>query len=206
MSWTVGLTGGIASGKTAVADLLIASGVPVLDADQAARDVVEPGTPALDAIIKHFGQDILTAEGALDRAALRTRVFHQPADRKVLESIVHPAVRTAMNDWRARQSAAYCVLAIPLLVESGLQAMVDRVLLVDTPPALQRQRLMQRDDIDGPLADRMIQAQANRDTRLAVADDVIDNSGPYEALAPQVHALHQRYLELAGGKPMTAPQ
>ena len=105
MTWTVGLTGGIASGKTAVAALLIASGVPVLDADQAARDVVEPGTPALDAIIKHFGQDILTAEGALDRAALRTRVFHQPADRKVLESIVHPAVRTAMNDWRARQSA-----------------------------------------------------------------------------------------------------
>lgn len=196
MTPTVGLTGGIASGKTAVATLLEAQGVPVLDADQAARDVVEPGTPGLAAIVERFGADVLDASGALDRAALRARVFNQQDDRRALEAIIHPAVRLAMRKWQSQQTTAYCVLAIPLLVESGLQSTVDRVLVVDTAPERQRERLIRRDGIDDDLAQRMMQSQTDRDTRLAHADDVIDNNGLPEALAPQVLALHARYLRL----------
>ena len=193
----IGLTGGIASGKTAVAEAFAARGVPVVDADRLAREVVEPGRPALAAIVEAFGRDYLTADGALDRRRLRELVFKDPARRRQLEAIVHPAVREAEARALAGLSAPYVVIAIPLLAETGQRDRFDRVLVVDCPEAVQKSRLMARDGIDAGAAEAMLAAQATRAERLAIADDVIDNGGARDALEPQVERLHRRYLAAA---------
>lgn len=200
MIWTVGLTGGIASGKSAASRVFESLGIPVLDADQTARDVVAPGTPALERIVQTFGQEILTPDGALDRAGLRRMVFNNASQRQALEAIVHPAVRQAMQQWRASQNAAYCVLAIPLLVESGLTTMTDRVLVIDVDEAVQRQRLMARDQIDAALAERMIRSQITRQDRLGAADDVVENHAGLAELESEIQDLHRRYLSLSRGE------
>jgi dephospho-CoA kinase len=196
--FVVALTGGVASGKSAVTRRFEALGVPVHDADAAARAVVEAGTPGLAAIVAAFGETALLPDGTLDRRAMRARVFADADARRRLEAIVHPRV----NDWLHARVAAergpYALLAIPLLVETWPQyAWVDRVLVVDAPDALRLERLMQRDGIDPAAAERMLAAQASRAQRLARADDVIDNSGDPATLDAAVAALHARYLTLA---------
>jgi len=194
---TIGLTGGIASGKSLVSSAFEALGVPVMDADFAARAIVEPGTPALKAIVQRFGAAILQADGSLDRRALRARVFSDGSQRRQLEAITHPAIRDYLRTWRDSRSSPYCILAIPLLVEGSSRALVDRVLVVDVPESLQLERLIQRDGVDEILAQRMIAAQASRAQRLAAADDVIVNDGSAESAQQEVTRLHRQYLELA---------
>ena len=200
MSLCIGLTGGIASGKSTVAEHFIALGVPLIDADQVARDVVASGSEGLSAVIAHFGEDFLDADGSLDRRKLRERVFADPAERKALEAMLHPRIRQALADWRAGLTAPYGILMAPIMTEAGFDALVDRILVVDVSRDTQIARLIQRDDIDTTLAEQMLAAQADRATRLARADDVIDNSGAPQAIKAQVEALHERYLALASEK------
>jgi dephospho-CoA kinase len=198
--FTIGLTGGIASGKSEVSRRFEALGIVVADADLAAREVVAPGSPALARIVERFGADIVQADGTLDRALLRQRVFANDDERRALEAITHPAIRRHMMDICAAAPGPYVIAAIPLLTEVGGRAAypwLDRILVVDTPVALQHARLLRRDNINAELADRMIQAQATREQRLALADDVIVNDGHPDALQAQVEALDQRYRELA---------
>lgn len=194
----VGITGGIASGKTTVCDAFAALGVPVIDTDQIARDVVAPGTAGLAAVVHAFGDDIVQDDGTLDRHKLRKIVFASDADRRQLESLLHPRI-LAETDRRidALGPVPWCLVAIPLLVESGARERVDRVLVVDCPPSLQIARLMARDGEDEAGARRILGAQASRQARLAVADDVISNDGDRERLVPQVAQLHALYQRLA---------
>lgn len=199
----VGLTGGIAAGKSAVSRRFEALGVPVYDADVAARAVVEPGTPGLAAIVEAFGAEVLDKAGGLDRPAMRRRVFADLTARKRLEAIIHPRVRQWLHDRAHAETAPYCLLAIPLLVENiAHYRWIDRVLLVDVPEPLQIERLLTRDGIDEALAKRMLAQQATRSERLALADDVIVNDGNEATLDHVVAALHRRYLALAGDKPL----
>jgi len=194
----IGLTGGIAAGKTAVTRRFEALGVHVHDADVAARDVIEPGTSGLAEVVAAFGADVLDDAGRLDRAAMRQRVFTDPGARRTLEAIIHPRVRQWLHDRAMAEAGPYCLLAIPLLVENiEHYRWIDRVLLVDAPEATQLARLTARDGIDETLARRMLANQAVREERLAIAHDVIDNSGDEAALDQAVVHLHQRYLELA---------
>ena len=197
-SYVIALTGGIAAGKSAVTRRFAALGVPVHDADVAAREVVAPGSEGLAAVIAAFGDGALDAHGHLDRAAMRRRVFADPSARETLEAIVHPRVRQWLHERALADTAPYCLLAIPLLVENlDHYRWIDRVLVVDAPADLQLARLMARDGIDEALARRMLAQQADRAQRLALAHDVIDNSGDEAALDAAVAALHQRYLALA---------
>jgi len=197
-AFVVAVTGGIASGKSAVTRRFEALGVPVHDADVAARAVIAPGTPGLQAVVEAFGADVLDADGALDRAAMRRRVFADAGARRTLESIIHPRVRAWLRQRADEQHDPYGLLAIPLLAENiDSYRWVDRVLVVDAPEATQLARLQQRDGIDAALAQRMLDGQASRAQRLALADDVIDNSGDEAALDGAVAALHQRYLALS---------
>ena len=193
----VGLTGGIASGKSTVAAAFASRGVPVIDTDQLAREVVEPGQPALAAVVAEFGADLLGPDARLDRGRLPSLVFADAARRKRLEAILHPAIRAALAARVATVTAPYVVLAIPLLVEVGLDHDVERVRVVDCPPALQMARLAARDGETSAAAAAILAAQASRDARLAAADDVLDNTGTLVALDAQVDTLHERYLELA---------
>ena len=194
----IGLTGGIAAGKTAVTRRFEALGVHVHDADVAARDVIEPGTSGLAEVVAAFGADVLDDAGRLDRAAMRQRVFADPGARRTLEAIIHPRVRQWLHDRAMAETGPYSRLAIPLLVENiEHYRWIDRVLLVDAPEATQLARLTARDGIDETLARRMLANQAVREERLAIAHDVIDNSGDEAALDQAVVHLHQRYLELA---------
>lgn len=198
----VALTGGVAAGKSAVTQRFQALGVPVHDADVAAREVIEPGTAGLSAIVAAFGTEVLDDAGRLDRPAMRQRVFAHAETRAKLEAIIHPRVRLWLRERALAERAPYCVLAIPLLVENLAQyRWVDRVLVVDAPESLQISRLIARDGIDATLARRMLAQQATRAERLASADDVIDNSGDEATLAGAVSTLHQRYLELAAARP-----
>jgi dephospho-CoA kinase len=194
------LTGGVASGKTTVAGLFAALGVDVIDADVAARDVVAPGSAGLSAVVATFGPDVLDAEGGLDRAAMRRRVFADPDARSLLQSILHPRIRGLLHD-RVRQVAGpYALVAIPLLAEGGGRAAypwLDRILVVDVPRQLQRARLLARDAIDAALAEGMLAAQGDRKQRLAIADDILVNVDAVERLAPQVAALDAQYRRLA---------
>ncbi|MEE4639311.1 MAG: dephospho-CoA kinase [Wenzhouxiangella sp.] len=186
------LTGGIASGKTAVSDLLAARGIPVVDTDLIAREVVAPGTPGLAAVENAFGSTILTPDGALDRKALGAKVFKDRAARKQLENILHPLIEETARERIAELPAApYCVLVVPLLVESGLFKDADQVVVVDVPENLQRQRLQAREGLDPSSVGRMLAAQAGRKERLAVADRVIDNTGSLADLSRQVDHLHR---------------
>lgn len=193
----IALTGGIASGKSAVADIFASLGVPVLDTDRIARDVVEPGTATLGQLVAEFGNDILDASGRLDRSRMRERVFGDPAQRKRLEAITHPAIREEL----ARQSAAagglYQIHVIPLLIENGRGDIYDRVLVVDCPESDQMRRLVARDGSDEKQAQRILAAQATRQQRLEAADDVIVNTGTLDDLQRFVQTLHRNYALLA---------
>jgi dephospho-CoA kinase len=193
----IGLTGGIASGKSTVADLFAERGIPVLDTDRIAREVVEPGQPALAAVVKAFGSGILGPDGRLDRPALRARVFSDPAARSKLEAILHPAIRAELGRQSARAGGPYQVLVIPLLVEGGRIDSVDRVLVVDCPVEAQLHRLQARDGETAESARKIIDSQAAREVRLAAADDVIVNAGETDELAAQVAALDAQYRSLA---------
>jgi dephospho-CoA kinase len=193
----VAVTGGVAAGKSALTRRFESRGVPVVDADLVARELVQPGEPALAEIGRRFGAEVLAADGSLDRAALRARVFTDPAERAALEAILHPRVREALRERALRADAPYVLLAIPLLVESGRYDWVDRVLVVDAPVELQISRVMGRDRIDRQAAERMLAAQASRAARLAVADDVVLNDGPEVDLDAAVARLDARYRLMA---------
>lgn len=198
----VGLTGGIASGKSTVARLFAALGVPVIDTDDIARDVVAPGSALLAQIRAEFGEAVMAPDGSLDRRALRARVFGATdaatAARRRLEALTHPAIRAEMEARSARAGGPYQILAIPLLVEGGSRSHVDRVLVVDADEATQVRRLQARDGSTLAEARALLAAQADRATRLAAADDVIRNEGDLAALAAQVERLHGAYLAAAG--------
>ena len=195
----IGLTGGIASGKTAVSDRLARLGASVIDTDLLSRELVEPGQPALHEIEQAFGPDVIGRDGHLDRRALRDKVFANPAERRRLEAILHPRIRALMLERAARSPGPYVVFVIPLLAETGQASLVDRVLLVDVPEAVQRQRLQARDGIDPAQVERMLGAQAERTQRHRLADDIIENSGTLSELDAAVQKLHLRYLDLAAG-------
>jgi dephospho-CoA kinase len=200
-AYIVAVTGGVASGKSAVTRAFETLGVPVADADLAARAVVEPGQPGLAEVVAQFGAGVLQADGRLDRPALRQRVFSDPAAKKTLETLLHPRIRTWLAAACARAPGPYAVVAIPLLAEGGGRSTypwLQRVLVVDVPVPVQVARLVQRDGIDADLAGRMVAAQASRAQRLALADDVIVNDGPVSGLDAVVARLHRRYLALAG--------
>ena len=193
----VGLTGGIASGKSTVANLFAVLGVPIVDTDLIAREVVTPGAALLASIAAKFGPKALAADGSLDRRALRDLVFADPQARAELESLMHPAIREEMERRADSAAGPYSMLAIPLLVEKGTVDRVDRVLVVDCEEALQIRRLQARDGATLEQARAILAAQATRAARLAAADDVIRNDGDLHGLRDQVAALHARYLELA---------
>lgn len=194
-SLVVVLTGGIASGKSAAAAEFLRRGVAVHDADALARTLVEPQRPALAEITRAFGTAMLTAEGQLDRRAMRARVFADPAERHRLEAILHPRIHDELRTAAFACSAPYCVLMIPLFAEVHAQYdFVDRVLVVDALPAMQMTRLMQRDRSTEAAAAQILAAQAPRGQRLALADDVVDNSGDLARLGPVIGRLHCRYL------------
>lgn len=199
--YVVALTGGIASGKSAVARRFEKLGIAVYDADVAAREVVARGSEGLAAIVQTFGAGVLDGAGQLDRAAMRRRVFADDMARRQLEAITHPRVRSWLRERAAADHGPYCLLAIPLLAENlAHYRWVDRVLVVDAAEDVQLARLMRRDGIDEALARRMIERQARREERLAIADDVIDNLGEEAALDAEVAALHAGYLALAKAK------
>lgn len=193
----VGLTGGIASGKTTVANLFAALGVSIIDTDVLAREVLAAGSPLLAEVFAHFGSGVIAADGSLDRRALRTVVFADPAERRWLEERTHPAIR-ALTDARCDAAPGpYSMVAIPLLVETGGAKRFDRVLVVDVDPAIQLARLQARDGVTSQQAAEALAAQVSRAERLAVADDVIRNDSDVSALRDQVETLHRRYVEAA---------
>lgn len=199
--FVIGLTGGVAAGKSEVSRRFEALGITVADADLAARAVVAPGSEGLARIVAHFGNDILLPDGQLDRAALRERIFASAQERQALEAITHPAIRQLLRDACEAAPGPYAMAAIPLLTEAGGRhhyPWLDRILVVDAPVAVQHARLMQRDGTTAALADRMIAAQASREERLAVADDVVVNDGHPDHLQAHVERLDRRYRELAG--------
>ena len=196
-AFKVGLTGGIASGKSTVAGLFSVLGVPLIDTDQIAREVVQPGSSVLAAIVTRFGPQVLQADGSLDRRQLRTLVFADDRARADLEALTHPAIA---HETQLRSNAAtgpYLLIAVPLLAEKQLAHRYDRVLVVDCDRSLQWQRLTLRDRISPQQAEAMLAAQAGREQRLAIADDVIVNNGSLTELIPQVETLHRRYQQLA---------
>ncbi|MGC1387135.1 MAG: dephospho-CoA kinase [Steroidobacteraceae bacterium] len=193
----IGLTGGIASGKSTVAARFSELGIPVIDADESSRFVVARGQPGLEAVIARFGEEVVTADHELNRRALRQIIFADPKKRRELEQILHPLIRSDMERRAMQAAGPYVILEIPLLVEGGGRDRVDRVLVVDTDEAAQLQRLMKRDGESLEGARAILAAQANRAVRLEAADDVLVNSGTVPELRHAVDGLHQRYLRLA---------
>ncbi|MEI8616356.1 dephospho-CoA kinase [Shewanella sp. PP-He15 brown] len=196
--FVVGLTGGIGSGKTTVANLFAAEGITLVDADIVAREVVAPGSKGLEAIVTHFGADILTAEGELDRAKLRQRIFSHPEEREWLNQLLHPMIRQEMLAQVEKATSAYVIMVVPLLFENGLDRLVNRTLVVDISPELQINRTVKRDNVDASQVNNIISSQCSRSEKLARADDIIDNQGEISTLKREVLALHQRYLQLSG--------
>jgi len=196
-AYRVGLTGGIACGKSTVANLFAALGVPIIDTDLLAREVVTPGSPLLREITAHFGMQVLGSDGSLDRQELRARIFADPAQRQWLDALMHPAIRELTDARTEAATGPYVIVAIPLLVETGGAARFERVLVVDCDPKLQVARLAARDGNSREQAERILAAQASRAERLAVAHDVIHNDGDIAALRDQVEKLHRQYLEAA---------
>ncbi|ELM3721461.1 dephospho-CoA kinase [Edwardsiella piscicida] len=197
MAYTVALTGGIGSGKSTVAEAFARLGVPLVDADVIARQMVARGQPALAQIAAHFGARVLRADGSLDRAALRHIVFAQPQEKAWLNALLHPLIQAETQRQLAQIAAPYALWVVPLLIENHLTAQADRIAVVDLPVDLQLARTQARDGISPEQAQRILAAQTTREQRLACADDIIDNSGSADALAPQVAVLHRRYLALA---------
>jgi dephospho-CoA kinase len=200
--WVVGLTGGIGSGKSTVADSFAAHGVPVIDTDVIARELTGPGGAALEAIRTAFGEAVIQADGTLDRAALRRHVFSDSASRQRLEAILHPLIRQRAEQALVTLTAPYALIVIPLLVETGAyRDVLDRVLVVDCPEDQQIARVMARSGLTRDEVAAILAAQASRAERLAVADDVILNTAPPDALRSEVARLHQTYLALAASPP-----
>jgi dephospho-CoA kinase len=193
----IGLTGGIASGKSTVAQRFVELGIPVIDADDSSRFVVAPGEPGLAELAKRFGASVLTVTGELDRRALRNMIFADPQLRRDLEAILHPLIRVDMERRASAAAGPYLVMAIPLLVESGSRGQVDRILVVDADEDVQLRRVMARDSTTLEQARAILEAQAQRSARLKAADDVIVNSGTVSDLRQAVDGLHERYLRLA---------
>lgn len=197
MVYTVALTGGIGSGKSTVADTFARASVNVIDADIIARRVVEPGTPALEAIAQHFGAAILLADGSLDRRQLRERIFSQPTEKAWLNALLHPQIQQETRRQMRLATSPYVLWVVPLLVENQLWKKADRVLVVDVSTATQLARTIARDGVSKAHAENILAAQASREARLAVADDIIDNNGSPDRLAGDIARLHQHYLMLA---------
>lgn len=196
----IGVTGGIGSGKSAVTDRFAGHGIVVVDADLAARVVVEAGKPALSAIAEHFGEHFIQADGQLDRAELRKAVFADEAERKWLEQLTHPLIGEEITAQLEKSESAYTIFVSPLLIETPQHHLADRILLVDVPVEVQIERTMSRDDNDEAQVRAIIASQASREERLAKADDVISNDRDFAWLDSEVARLHQRYLELAAEK------
>ncbi len=190
----IGLTGGIGTGKTAVANHFSALGVPIIDADELARDAVAPGQIGYEEIVREFGAEVLTSTGELDRRLMRKRVFADPAKRSRLEAILHPRVYAEIERRLNALDDAYAIVVVPLLIETGGSALVDRVLVVDAPEDLQIERVSQRDGSTREDVERILAAQLDRETRLQSADDVIENNSSESSLAQKVSMLHERYL------------
>ncbi|MFM5255520.1 dephospho-CoA kinase [Aeromonas hydrophila] len=196
--YVVAITGGIGSGKTTVANQFADLGIEVVDADVIAREVVEPGTPALAAIAAHFGSEVITPDGQLDRRRLRERVFTDPQAKGWLNALLHPLIRTEMQRQCAAARSPYCLLVVPLLVENRLTALANRVLVIDVDEATQIERTCRRDGVSREQAQAILTAQASRAERLAAADDVLDNqNGTPEAIKSRILALHETYLAFA---------
>ena len=198
--WVLGLTGGIGSGKTAVADRFASLGVHVVDADQAARWVVEPGRPALLQIVERFGKDVLLQSGELNRAELRQRIFVDPAERQWLEKLLHPLIRAEVAQQLALADSSYAIMVSPLLIESGQYRQVGRVLVVDVPESLQIARTTARDQASEEQVRAILNAQVQREERLKHADDVLVNDRDLSWLGVEVERLHRFYLTLRGGQ------
>ncbi|AIS11043.1 dephospho-CoA kinase [Pseudomonas chlororaphis subsp. aurantiaca] len=198
--WILGLTGGIGSGKSAAAQHFIDLGIHVVDADHAARWVVEPGRPALARIAEHFGDSVLQADGQLDRAALRKLIFEVPQQRLWLEALLHPLIADEIAAHLARAESPYAILVSPLLIESGQYAMTQRILVIDVPQQLQIERTLQRDRISEQQIQAILKAQATREDRLSHADDVLVNDRDLAWLHSEVERLHHFYLTLRGGQ------
>lgn len=202
--YIIGLTGGVAAGKSALEAAFAALGVAVADADRIAREIVEPGQPALAEVAARFGDGVLDGNGRLDRAALRRRIFANADDKAALEAILHPRIRSELHARCRAAAGPYAIAAIPLLAEGGGRThypWLDRILLVDAPTEVQRARLIQRDGIDAALAERMIAAQASRAQRLAIADDIVVNEGHPERLQAAAAQLDAQYRALAATRP-----
>ncbi|ADE16862.1 dephospho-CoA kinase [Nitrosococcus halophilus Nc 4] len=195
--YKVGLTGGIGSGKSTAARIFAELGVPVIDTDIIARELVEPGQPALAEIIAAFGEEILNAQGMLDRARLRRLVFANEALKARLEAILHPRILQEMHHRAARLAAPYCILVIPLLVETAQEGAIDRTLVIDVPETIQRHRVKARDQLSDEEIDAILRTQCPRAVRLAAADDVIVNDTDLATLHRQIERCHQKYLSLA---------
>ncbi|EHY76690.1 dephospho-CoA kinase [Stutzerimonas stutzeri] len=198
--WVLGLTGGIGSGKTAVADRFASLGAHVVDADQAARWVVEPGRPALLQIVERFGKDVLLQSGELNRAELRQRIFVDPAERQWLEKLLHPLIRAEVAQQLALADSSYAIMVSPLLIESGQYRQVGRVLVVDVPESLQIARTTARDQASEEQVRAILSAQVQREERLKHADDVLVNDRDLSWLGVEVERLHRFYLTLRGGQ------
>lgn len=198
----VALTGGIASGKSTVADMFAALDVPIIDTDLIAREIVEPGEPALDDIRHEFGDEVFDDKGGLDRGAMRRIVFADNDARERLQTILHPRIQAAAYQQAARAGGRYQLIVVPLLTESPIRDFVDRILVVDCDEKTQIRRLVARDDESEGQARRILAAQASRDERLKIADDVIRNDGDPDATLQQVQDLHNRYLAMATAEPI----
>ena len=201
MTYVVGLTGGIGSGKSTIAELFAELGVPIIDADLVARQVVEKGSPLLAEIVAHFGPEILLEDGALDRAALREKVFNHESEKQWLNQLLHPAIRHEMLRQLAAQRMPYCIFMVPLLIENKLTALCQRVLVVDVSEQTQLTRASQRDNNSLALIKNIMQSQVSRSERLQHADDVINNDADLSESLPQLKQkvldLHHLYLQLA---------
>jgi len=193
----VGLTGGIGSGKSTVSTLFESLGIPVIDADHLAHQMVEPGQPALDEIRNVFGDACITPDGRLNRPHIRQRVFSNSEEKHKLEAILHPGIRNSILSWIATLDAPYCIVVIPLLLETGQTDLVDRVLVVDTTENEQLKRVAARDRLTHNVILAIMDSQSDRETRLAAADDIIENCSDTTSLESQVKALHRYYLDIS---------
>ena len=198
--WILGLTGGIGSGKSAAAKHFASLGVHTVDADHAARWVVEPGRPALAKIAEHFGTQVLQSDGQLDRAALRQEIFREPEQRLWLEALLHPLIGQEISNNLALAESPYAILVSPLLIESGQHQLTQRILVVDTPESLQMQRTIARDQVSEQQVQAILQVQASREQRLSKAHDVLVNDQDLSWLESEVRRLHDFYLNLRGGQ------
>lgn len=195
--WVLGVTGGIGSGKTTVTDLFASYGIKVVDADVVARHIMDKGSPALKAVEERYGTQALQADGSLNRAWLREKIFQEPAEKDWLNALTHPLIREQLIEQLQQADSPYVILSAPLLVENNLTRFCDRVLVVDVSPDTQRERTVKRDNVSAAQVEQIIKAQAPREKRLAAADDIINNDGAINDLTPQVAKLHQQYLNLA---------